>query len=98
MDLIERLEKSINDLSTCVTPWQRPSREKAVLLWGSRVYQWTNETTDLLTKQLRWLDTQLDSPTYETRFAEWQCLLKQYERACDALAAAAALNIGARAA
>ena len=90
----ERLEMAITELSTCATPWQRPSREKLVLLYGGRVYQWTQETTDLLTKQLRWLDTQVGSPTYETRFAEWQCLLKQYERACDALAAAAALNIG----
>lgn len=93
----ERLEAAIAKLSTC-KDWERRPIEKEILLWGSRVYQWTNATTELLTKQLRWLDTQLDSPTYETRFAEWHCLLKQYERACDALASAAALNIGAQAA
>lgn len=37
---------------------------------------------------------QVGAPTYEQRFAEWLDHLKTYERACDALAAAAELEIG----
>lgn len=82
MDLIDRLEKSIHDLSTCATPWQRASKEKAVLLWGSRVRSWTHEIQTTLDKQLRWLD---QHPDNDKRHDEWVALLRQYERACDLL-------------
>lgn len=94
MDSIDHLEKAIHELSTCVTPWQRPSREKAVLLYGARVRTWTQEIYTVLDKQLRWLDTHVDSPTYEQRFGEWETLLRDYERSVRALNAAAGLNIG----
>ena len=90
---LERLELAIQKLSTCPR-WQRRVLEKEILLRGSRVYSWTKETTALLSRQLRWLDTQTESPTYEQRLAEWIDLLKEYERACDALTAAADLEIG----
>jgi hypothetical protein len=90
---LERLESAIEKLSTC-PKWQRRVIEKEILLRGGRVYQWTKETTDLLSRQLRWLDTQTESPTYEDRFTAWTKLLHEYERACDALAAAAGLEIG----
>ena len=90
---IEKLEQAVNELSTCPR-WKVRVLEKEILLRGSRVYRWTKETTDLLSRQLRWLDTQTESPTYEQRLAAWMELLKEYERACDALAAAAALEIG----
>lgn len=93
MNETARLEAAIAKLSTC-RDWQRRALEKEILLRSTRVSEWITRTTDLLTKQLRWLDTQLDSPTYEQRFAEWKRLLTEYERACDALAAANALRIG----
>ena len=93
MHEIERLEGAIAKLSTC-RDWEERPIQKEILLRGERVYQWVQETTVLLTRQLRWLDTQLDSPTYEQRFNQWHELLKQYERACDALAVAESLKIG----
>jgi hypothetical protein len=90
---LERLESAIEKLSTC-PKWQRRVIEREILLRGGRVYHWTKEVTVLLSKQLQWLDKQVGSPTYEQRFASWLDLLHEYERACDALAAAAELQIG----
>jgi hypothetical protein len=79
---IDRLEKAITDLSTCATPWQIPSREKAVLLYGGRVTVWVRDIQETLTKQLHWLD---EHPDNDQRHDEWVALLRQYERAVDLL-------------
>lgn len=90
---LERLECAITQLSTC-PKWQRRVLQKEILLRGSRVYRWTKETYALLDKQLAWLDSHENAPTYEQRFAEWVDLLNDYTRGCDALNAAEALRIG----
>ncbi len=93
MTEVNQLEMSLKKLSTCSETWKRPPLEKAVLLWGGRVYQWTQETMLTLGKQLRWLDTHPESPAYDARFLEWETLLRQYERACDVLADAQRLSV-----
>lgn len=94
---LDRLESAIEKLSTCPR-WQVRVIEKEILLRGSRVYRWTKDTYQLLDKQLAWLDSHEDAPTYESRFAEWTDLLTDYTRGCDALNAAKALRIGVKAA
>ena len=81
-DQINKLDRAISELSTCVTPWQRPSRQKAVLLYGGRVRQWTQEIQATLAKQLTWLD---QHPDNDRRHDEWLSSLRQYERACQLL-------------
>lgn len=87
MDDINKLDKALTELSTCPS-WQRSSREKAVLLYGTRVKQWTRTVQLPLEKQLTWLD---QHPDNDRRFAEWEQLLKQYERACQLLEQAEAV-------
>ena len=79
---IDRLAAAITNLEACVTPWQRPSRQKAVLLYGSRVRQWTREIQTTLERQMTWLD---QHPDNDRRHDEWVVLLRQYERGCQLL-------------
>jgi len=88
-----RLESAIAELSTCPR-WKVRVLEKEILLRGSRVYRWTKETYQVLDRQMEWLGTHHESPTYEQRFGEWQELLAEYGRGCRALEAAGALMIG----
>lgn len=85
MTEIEQLERAIQRLANIKNDAQRPPYEKSVLLWGGRVHRWIQETAVTLEKQLHWLDTHIDSPNYEIRFAEWEALLRLYERGCKNL-------------
>ena len=78
---LDRLDRAITELSTC-PPWQLPSRQKAVLLYGGRVRQWTQEIQATLEKQLAWLD---QHPDNDPRHDEWLSSLRQYERGCQLL-------------
>ncbi len=88
MQEIEQLELAIKKLSTINPVWKLPPLEKSLLLWGSRVYRWTQDTMALLEKQLNWLDKNQNSIQYKQRFGEWENLLRLYERGCNALIAA----------
>ncbi len=80
-----QLQTQLAKLATAKTDRQRSAIEKSVLLWGSRLYQWTRNTAALLERQLKWLDANEGKPTADKRFTEWESLLRQYEGACDLL-------------
>ena len=81
----EQLEHAIERLRACVTPWQKPSREKLVLLWGARTHGHIKALESLLERQLDWLDANVDHPRYEERFADWIANLRLYEWSCRVL-------------
>lgn len=91
MDELQMLQTQIKKLGTLLTDDHRRVVEKAVLLWGTRLYRKTAETANTLEKQLVWLEAHNDHQKQDDRFAEWERLLHWYETACKELDRAGAL-------
>lgn len=85
---VTNLKRAVTRVGT-VRPYQKENAIARVMAYGAAVAEERDQLADKLDRQWQWFETHPGHPKTAEREDEWIATLREYEKACDALNAAA---------